>query len=92
MREVGVLEAKTNLSALITEVEESGEEIVVTRHGKPVARLVRARPEDSGRREARRVAIEEIKRLRADAASRYPNPEPFDIREALDRDRGEEWS
>ncbi len=47
MRTVGVLEAKTNLSALIDEVEASGDEIVITRHGKPVARLS---PERSGRR------------------------------------------
>ncbi|MBX3483448.1 type II toxin-antitoxin system Phd/YefM family antitoxin [Phenylobacterium sp.] len=40
MREVGVLEAKTNLSALIDAVERGGEEIVITRHGKRVARLV----------------------------------------------------
>lgn len=39
MREVGVLEAKTNLSKLIEEIEAAGEEIVITRHGKPVARL-----------------------------------------------------
>lgn len=47
MRTVGVLEAKTNLSALIDEVEASGEAIVITRHGKAVARLS---PERSGRR------------------------------------------
>ena len=39
MREVGVLEAKTHLSALLDAVERGGEEIVITRHGKPVARL-----------------------------------------------------
>lgn len=41
MRTVGVLEAKTNLSALLDDVETTGEAIVVTRHGKPVARLSR---------------------------------------------------
>lgn len=92
MREVGVLEAKTNFSALINEVEESGEEIVVTRHGKPVARILRARPEDADRRAARRDAMAAIIALREDVAKRYPNPEPFDLREALDRDRGDEWS
>ncbi|MBN8528190.1 MAG: type II toxin-antitoxin system Phd/YefM family antitoxin [Caulobacterales bacterium] len=46
MRTVGVLEAKTSLSALIEEVETSGETIVITRHGKAVARLS---PERSGR-------------------------------------------
>ncbi len=39
MREVGLLEAKTHLSALVAEVERGGETIVITRHGKPVAEL-----------------------------------------------------
>ena len=42
MKHVGIFEAKTNLSSLIEEVEKGGE-IVITRHGKPVARLTRAR-------------------------------------------------
>ena len=36
---VGAFDAKTHLSALLTLVE-AGEEIVITRRGKPVARLV----------------------------------------------------
>lgn len=39
MAEVGAFEAKNMLSALLDRVER-GEEIVITRHGKPVARLV----------------------------------------------------
>ena len=38
--EVGVFEAKNRLTALIDEVERGGEEVVITRRGKPVARLV----------------------------------------------------
>jgi prevent-host-death family protein len=37
--EVGAFEAKNKLSALLNRVEQ-GEEIVITRHGRPVARLV----------------------------------------------------
>lgn len=37
--EIGAFEAKNKLSALLDRVEQ-GEEIVITRHGKPVARLV----------------------------------------------------
>lgn len=37
---VNVHEAKTNLSRLLVQVE-SGEEVVIARSGKPVARLVR---------------------------------------------------
>lgn len=40
MRQVNVHEAKTHLSRLLAEVED-GEEIVIARAGKPVARLVR---------------------------------------------------
>ena len=39
MREIGAFEAKNTLGTLLDRVEE-GEEIVITRHGKPVARLV----------------------------------------------------
>ena len=37
--EVGAFEAKNKLGTLLDRVER-GEEIVITRHGKPVARLV----------------------------------------------------
>ena len=37
--EIGAFEAKNKLGALLDRVEH-GEEIVITRHGKPVARLV----------------------------------------------------
>ena len=39
MREIGAFEAKNKLGSLLDRVEQ-GEEIVITRHGKPVARLV----------------------------------------------------
>lgn len=39
MRTVGAFEAKTHFSALL-EAVVSGEQIVITRHGAPVARLV----------------------------------------------------
>jgi prevent-host-death family protein len=39
MTEIGAFEAKNKLSALLDRVEQ-GEEIVITRHGRPVARLV----------------------------------------------------
>jgi prevent-host-death family protein len=40
VREVGVLEAKTNLSALLEAVNRDGEEILITRHGRPLAKLI----------------------------------------------------
>ena len=39
MREIGAFAAKNTLGSLLDEVER-GEEIVITRHGRPVARLV----------------------------------------------------
>jgi prevent-host-death family protein len=46
--EIGAFEAKNTLGTLLDRVEH-GEEIVITRRGKPVARLVRAEPEDGPR-------------------------------------------
>lgn len=39
MNEIGAFQAKNTLGTLLDRVER-GEEIVITRHGKPVARLV----------------------------------------------------
>jgi prevent-host-death family protein len=39
LQEIGAFEAKNTLGSLLDRVER-GEEIVITRHGKPVARLV----------------------------------------------------
>jgi len=39
MKQVGIREVRQNLSALL-EVVKGGREIVVTEHGRPVARLV----------------------------------------------------
>ena len=43
MREVGAFEAKNKLSALLDQVER-GSEIVITRHGRAVAKLVPSGP------------------------------------------------
>ena len=48
--QVNVHEAKTHLSRLLERVE-AGEEVVIARAGKPVARLVAAEPERKPRRE-----------------------------------------
>jgi prevent-host-death family protein len=57
---VGAFEAKTRLAALLDRVE-SGDEVVITRHGKPVARLVRVETIDRDR-VAR--AVQQLKLLR----------------------------
>ncbi len=43
MREVGAFEAKNTLGSLLDEVERGGE-VIITRRGKRVARLVPDRP------------------------------------------------
>ena len=43
MREVGAFEAKSKLGQLLDQVEH-GEEIIITRRGRPVARLAPVEP------------------------------------------------
>ena len=62
MTTVGSFEAKTKLSELLDNVE-AGETVTITRHGKPVARLVPASVGED-ERARRRALIEEIKRKR----------------------------
>ena len=57
MKEVGAFEAKNTLSALLDLVEK-GEEVLITRHGKPVARLVR--PDGTPDRAKALAAVERI--------------------------------
>jgi len=47
MRSVGAFEAKTHLAALLDAVS-AGEQITITRHGHPVARLVPAAAQPPG--------------------------------------------
>lgn len=58
---VGAFEAKTHLSALLDKVA-AGEEVVITRHGRSVARLVRAEDADRDNLDA---VIARLKALRA---------------------------
>jgi prevent-host-death family protein len=55
-----MFEAKTHLSALIEEVER-GNEIIITRRGAPVARLV---PADEARRNNPAEAVARLRQLR----------------------------
>lgn len=54
MKQVNVLDAKTHLSRLIAEIEDRREdEIIIARHGRPVARLQAI---DAAEREAESAA------------------------------------
>ena len=57
--DVGVYDAKTHLTALLDRVEK-GEQFTITKHGRPIARLV---PVTRADRERRREAIARIKEL-----------------------------
>ena len=63
---VGLFEAKTQLSKLVDRVE-AGEEIAVTRHGKPVAKLSKV-TDELNRQERAHKLIERMKALK----KKYP--------------------
>ena len=60
MREVQASDAKTHLPQLLDDVE-AGETIVITRHGRPIARLV---PDEAQRNADAAAAVEAIRALR----------------------------
>jgi prevent-host-death family protein len=62
---INLFDAKNRLSALIDQVEEGGE-VMITRRGKPVARLVPVAP----RGEQGRNAVEKLRALRHGIAAR----------------------
>ena len=68
MREIGAFEAKNRLGQILDLVER-GEEIVITRHGRAVARLVP--PKQAFNREAARAAM---RRIRERAELLKPGP------------------
>ncbi|SHG77364.1 prevent-host-death family protein [Bradyrhizobium erythrophlei] len=41
MKHVAITEAKTQLNELVAEIESTGDDVVLTRDGVPVARLIR---------------------------------------------------
>jgi prevent-host-death family protein len=84
MREVGVLEAKTHFSAIADEVAREGSEVVVTRHGKPLVRIV---PIQQHTAQSRREAAERLLALRDQIAERHGIDEDFDWKAARDEGR-----
>jgi prevent-host-death family protein len=57
MHQIGAFDAKTHFSSLLEQVEK-GEQIIITKHGRPVARLV---PIGVKSQENARDVIERIK-------------------------------
>ena len=60
MREIDACEGRTHFSALLDEVAH-GETIIITRHGRPVARLTAS---EEASREATVAAASTLRRLR----------------------------
>ena len=50
MKKVNIYDAKTRLSELVQQVAESGEDVIIARAGRPVARLTRLLDGDRKRR------------------------------------------
>ena len=78
----GVYEAKTRLSELIERVA-AGEEVVITRHGTPVARLVPPAAEGVHAEQVRTILAE----LRALGRQVGFDPTPEEIREYINEGR-----
>jgi prevent-host-death family protein len=84
MKHVGIFEAKTHLSSLLDEVEKGGE-ITITRHGKPVAKLIQAtatlaKEEVAARKQA-------LRELRAMARETKLNPTIDEIKDWINEGR-----
>ena len=62
MRKVGAFEAKTHLSALL-DLVAAGEEVVITKRGRPVARLV---PPEQAAKAQRQAAWDRLDALQAE--------------------------
>lgn len=69
MESVGLFEAKTHLSELIARAER-GEEVVITRHNKPVAKLVPIGEVSPELVEQRRRAIADMQAIGRDMIER----------------------
>jgi prevent-host-death family protein len=83
VKEVGVREARTHFSALLNEVGAGGD-VVITRRGKPVAKLVRveaATPRPGPEAAAR------IRAFRDEIERKYGSFEDFDWKAAVEYGR-----
>ncbi|WBY02041.1 type II toxin-antitoxin system prevent-host-death family antitoxin [Ramlibacter tataouinensis] len=92
MQTVPIHQAKSQLSELIRAVEQ-GEEVVLTRHGKRVIRLIREPETEQPSVEARRQAIRaELDALRAKVGAARPGFDELWEEHKRERDaRGAAW-
>ncbi|MCL2210151.1 MAG: type II toxin-antitoxin system Phd/YefM family antitoxin [Treponema sp.] len=78
-QQIGTFEAKTHFSQLIEKVE-GGEDFIITKRGKPVAKLIPYEEKKMTRKEAIEALIEMRKLYRG-------VPGDFDVREAIEDGR-----
>lgn len=77
MKPVNIHEAKTHLSKLLRRVA-SGEEVVIAKAGKPLAKLVRFEPSKQGRRLG-------TERGKFTVPANFDAPLPEDVLESFER-------
>jgi prevent-host-death family protein len=93
MQTVPIHQAKSQLSELIRAVEQ-GEEVVLTRHGKRVIRLIKEPESEQPSIESRRQAIvAELQALRAKVGPARPGFQELWDEHKRERDaRGDAWT
>ena len=85
MRTLGIRELRDNISEVLREVEEEGEIIEVTNHGRVVARLVPVLRPQLAHSEIEEI-IADIDRVAAELGSRWPKG--VTVQDAIDDVRG----
>lgn len=86
MTKITAFEAKTRFGELLDRVSK-GEEIVITKHERPVARMI---PEGPNRSERVREAVDSLIRLQKEIAARTRNEKPLSyaqVRSAIEEGR-----
>jgi prevent-host-death family protein len=79
-QQIGIFEAKTHLSKIIENVE-NGADFIISKRGKPVAKII---PFEQEKKMSRKEAIEELIALRKHYKGK---PGSFNIREAIEAGR-----
>ena len=91
---IGLFEAKTHLSELVARAEQ-GEEVIITRHNKPVAKIVPVSQAGTFDAARRRAAIGQLEALREELRLRHgalPAEEIVDLVRAGREERDEQIS
>jgi len=79
-QQIGAFEAKTHFSKIIDQIEK-GDEFLITKRGKPVARIVPIKQEKQMSRKEAFNALKEMRKLYRG------KPGEFSIREAINKGR-----